>query len=406
MRRDVRERGFTIVELMVSITITSVVVAALYTVANSATETFNQQQRAAEMQLRLRFAVEQLRADISRAGYMSTPNSNTDPNVCPRPTSTTATTQPFQAIEITRDTTASTLIPNTTDNQFITPTILRLTGNYASVDEYTVAGIVGSTISLQNQTPQWARVDSAAEFNRIFIGATGTRRLLRITSPSGQTQFVQILGGSWQSSSSATLPTLNVSPAPTLIGDATGGGATGCGIAGLGVGATVAPVTQVEYRLGNLRTTFPELYPTDPTEAAAKTDLVRREYEIGSSTAFNTRIVGEYAVDFDLTLARDEGGPGGVTMRSYSFGDSQITTQVGSIVTLGLTARPESVRSVTARLSVRDRVQDPAFGWVARANATYPLTRFRVNTSLQGASRVRTLVTEVTLPNLAARNLR
>ena len=56
MRRDARERGFTIVELMVSITITSVVVAALYTVANSATETFNQQQRAAEMQLRLRFA--------------------------------------------------------------------------------------------------------------------------------------------------------------------------------------------------------------------------------------------------------------------------------------------------------------------------------------------------------------
>ncbi|MEZ4392023.1 MAG: prepilin-type N-terminal cleavage/methylation domain-containing protein [Polyangiales bacterium] len=406
------QRGYTLVELLISMLITAVTVVALYQVSRSATDTFNQQQRAAEMQLRLRFAMETLRADVARAGFMMTPNSATDPRVCPRPMI------PLQAIEVSRDSTPA--IPLPTDNGFVRPARLRMVGNYASLDEYRVAGINGSTITLQNQTPQWAQIDSAPEMTRIFIGPVGGRRLLRITSNTGSVQFVQVTGVAWQPSSGTALPTLTVSPAPVLIGEGMGMG-TQCGVSGLDVGATVSPLLMVEYGIDSLfndptqRIRHRETYPADDTVAALKTDLVRREFNIQPDIVENVgaaRVVGEYGVDLDVGLALDDGTPvgsltGPPAMRTLGIGDPAIETLAGNVNALGATtAFPQRVRALIVRLSVRDRDQDPSFGWVARTAATEPLTRLRVFNDRPGAARVRTLTTEVALPNLALRNLR
>ncbi|MEZ4409466.1 MAG: prepilin-type N-terminal cleavage/methylation domain-containing protein [Polyangiales bacterium] len=407
-RHAAPQAGYTLVELMIAVLITSIVVGSLYSVSKQATETFNQQQRTAEMQLRLRFAMEQLRADIARAGFMSTPNSFSDPRVCPKPTTL------YQAVEVSRP---APRIPLPSENRFVNPVTLRLTGNYASVDEYSVAGITGGTIVLQNQTPQWARITSAAQFNRIFLGGAGGRRLLRITSPNGQSQFVQVIGGVYQTASSAALPQLLVTPPPVLVGDGSSGSSAGaaCGITGLGTGSTVAPISMVEYAIDNISTTLPELYSTDALEAAAKTDLVRREFNLLPGPVEipgSARVVGEYAVDLDVALAIDVGNPlgsatGMVSMRTIPFSDTTITQVVGSLSTVGTgTARPERLRSMIVRLSIRDRQQDPAFPWVARPASTYPLTRFRVFDDRLGSARVRTLTTEVAVPNVAMRNLR
>lgn len=412
--RSVRgaQRGYTLVELLIAMLITTVTVAALYQVSRSATDTFNQQQRAAEMQLRLRFAMETLRADIARAGYMMSPNTATDLRVCPRPT------VPLQAVEVVRD--ATPAIPLTTDNAFIRPARLRLLGNYSSLDEYRVAGVNGSTITLQNQTPQWAAVDSGPEMLRIFQGPMSGRRLLRITSNTGSIQFVQVTGVSWQPSNGTTLPTLTVAPAPTIIGDGMGMGVQ-CGVSGLDVGATVAPIIMVEYSIDSLfndptqRVRHRETYPADDMVASRKTDLVRREFNIQPDLVENagaTRVVGEYGVDLDVGLAVDDGTPAGSvtgppSMRTLGFGDPIIDTIAGSVNTLGATtALPQRVRSIVVRLSIRDRDQDPSFGWVPRATAADPLTRFRVFNDRLGAARVRTVTTEVALPNLALRNMR
>jgi hypothetical protein len=64
------------------------------------------------------------------------------------------------------------------------------------------------------------------------------------------------------------------------------------------------------------------------------------------------------------------------------------------------------LRSLSFRLSVRDRAQDADFGWTQRANAGLPLSRFRVNAALPGAARVRTASSEVSLVNVSSRNLR
>lgn len=402
MRR--REQGYTLVELLISILLTSIVVSALYAVSRTATETFNQQQRTAEMQLRLRFAMEQIRADLSRAGYMSTPNSATDPRVCPRPTTA------YQGLEIARTSPNPTVLP--TDNLHINPITLRMTGNYVTADEYTVAGVSGSTVSLQNQSPQWTRVQSQAEFNRIF-GTAMSPRLIRIMSTSGQMQFAVSMGGTWVNSSSTGLPTLLLTTTPLVQGagaSASSAGA-GCGLAGLGVGATVAPIMMVEYQIGSLATRLGELYPVDSAARAAKTDLIRREFDLRPGPEEVTtaaRLVGEYAVDFDATVAYDIGNPTNSivaqpAMRTLAFGDSNITTLVGSVT--GGSARPQQVRSLIVRLSIRDREQEPSFGWVARGT-TAALTRFRVYDNRTGAARVRSLVTEIAVPNLAIRNLR
>ncbi len=407
-RRLRAPRGYSLVELLVAVLITSIVVGSLYRTSRAATDTFNQQQRIAEMQLRLRFATEQLRADLSRAGYMATPNSSLDPRVCPRPT------HALQGISIVRDSASPVPLPG--DNRFIRPVAVRLTGNFHSVDEYLVAGISGTQVSLQNQTPQWGRV-TVDEFQRIFLGANNQRRLIRLTSPTGQSQFVQVVGGQYQPSNGATLPTLTVNPAPTLIGQGSGGGmaGAGCGVSGLGVGATVAPVSMVEYRIANVQTAMPDLYPADPVAAARKTDLVRQEYELQPApivVSGGLRVVGEYAVDFDMTVALDDGFPTGsltgpVAIRTLPFGDNIIEQITADVQSAGPgTARPQRVRSVTFRLSIRERDQDPAFGWVPRTSAVDPLGRFRVFDNRLGAARVRSVTTEVTLPNLALRNLR
>lgn len=398
--------GYTLVELLVAILLTSIVVTALYAVSSSATETFNQQQRTAEMQLRLRFAMEQIRADVSRAGYMGTPNSVTDPRVCPRPATG------YQGLEIARTTPNPTVLPS--ENLYIEPVTLRLTGNYVSGDEYTVAGVSGQNIALQNQSPQWTRIQSQGEFDRIF-GTAAAPRLLRIMSTTGQMQFAVSTGGTWVSSSAAGLPGLTLTSTPLVQGagaSASSAGA-GCGLSGLGVGATVAPISMVEYNIGSLATRLTELYPVDTAVRAAKTDLIRREYDLRPSPVeieTAARLVGEYAVDFDASVAYDLGNPANTivaqpSMRTLAFGDPTIATLVGSVASGGGVARPQQVRSVIVRLSIRDRDQEPSFGWVQRGS-TSALTRFRVFANRIGAARVRSLVTEIAVPNLAIRNLR
>jgi hypothetical protein len=172
----------------------------------------------------------------------------------------------------------------------------------------------------------------------------------------------------------------------------------------------------VDYRIrsgATMRTALPDLYPTDAAEAALKTDLVRSEWTLDTTPVEITgspQLVGEFAVDFDATVTADEGtGVSPVSMRAIAWGDdSNIARYAEDIITTGSASGrfPQRIRSILVRLSIRDRTQDPAFGWVPRAASTLPLSRFRVFGDRLGAARVRTLTTEVVLPNLAARNLR
>ena len=88
LHRD--ERGFTLVELMVALTgglFLSIVVFAL---ARDGQRFYQRESRVASATLAGMAGFERLRADIARAGFLTTPNINLDPRVCSRPSPATA----------------------------------------------------------------------------------------------------------------------------------------------------------------------------------------------------------------------------------------------------------------------------------------------------------------------------
>lgn len=417
MRRARARRGFTLIELMVALGMTGVVAVGLYSLSSVSAQTFQQQQRVSEMQLRLRSALDMIRFDVQRAGYLASPAAanRVDPRVCPDPA------MQLQAVFASTPTVNPTW--NTAANQFITPRELVLTGNYSTSDEYRVMGINGAIISLQHKSPTYAEriYNDAAAFARIFPA----NRILRVMGSNGQMQFTRVVSSSFRASTDAatTFPTVNVSPPITVIGGASSvaGSTNGCGIPGLGVGATVAPITAVRYSIENVQSIMPLAYgaldtPPSGATGAYKTDLIRRFVEPGNTArSFNNlannagvRIAAEYAVDFELGATFDERAtPADLEPRitRYSFGADTLSRLDSVLVSTNF---PQRVRSLVVRLSIRDRLEDPDFAWVARTDATQPLTRFRLATSATrpGAARVRTAVMEMELPNVSNRSLR
>ena len=121
----------------------------------------------------------------------------------------------------------------------------------------------------------------------------------------------------------------------------------------------------VEYAIrngGTMRGALPELYPTDATEAALKSDLVRSEWTLETTPTEipgTAQLVGEYAVDFDATLTVDDAtGVGQVVTRSLPFGDYvNIARYADDLIAAGTAVgrMPQRIRSAVLRLSIRDR---------------------------------------------------
>src|SRR5580658_7590651 len=76
-----RQAGFTMIELTVSLVAGLIVAMGIIGLSREATNTFNEEARTTAAEAGLRIAIERLRADVQRAGYMSTGNILVDPGV-------------------------------------------------------------------------------------------------------------------------------------------------------------------------------------------------------------------------------------------------------------------------------------------------------------------------------------
>lgn len=396
-RAKASQRGFTLVELMVSIVAGLMAVMTIYSLANGATRHFQDQQRVSQTQTSLRLAVEQIRADFERAGFGGTPASRAEPR-CATPAAE------IQAVEFL-DEADTALLPFPTVNM-VEADGIRLVGNYATSGTYLAVGTnsAGSSLRLQQAWQAFRRDfgvpgDSTYPFDTTtFENVFVAKRILHVESPQGLHFFARISGTS-------------ASTYDVTLQDALPVG-TAC-LPGLADGAQVSPLSRIEYRVVNPATAgLTALVSPNPAAAqlgVSSPVLVRREIELTSGTVIpgTTRIVLEYVADFHLEFVVDNAaGPNDAPVLGTVGAPGQAAS---NMLSAQATSEPERVRSIIVTVAARTASVDPRFPFVAgRASRAVPLSRFAVTSSAATApaARVRSITTEVFLPNVATRNLR
>lgn len=411
MKRTIQNRGgFTLVELMVAVFVGSIVIWGIYTIYEGSSRIFHEEHRISQAQLSARLAMEVIKNDLKRAGFMATPNVNFDPMVCQNVggaglvnvqsivhvdgTAGSVYSQAGAAVNIYR--------PDI--NAGIAPDALTLAGNYITTQSFLAQVIRASAGQIQLQSIQRLTLPGEDptippplptdnDFARMFP----LNSYIRVVNPYGFMMFSRV-----QSVGSSATRTLTVNPP---LPDASSVSVM-CGVHGYGEGSEVNVVNMVLYRI--------EVDPNDAT--GKKTDLVRWQVDANGATVAGTReIIAEYAVDFQVWFRVDDIGTA-LMPQQPSIQQTVDVPQDNVVVLVAgggpqppldgtVAAHPEDMRVAIVRLSIRTAEEDPTFPFIARA-AGEPLVRYDLEAGAVGAAHVRTIVAQVELPNIAFRNLR
>jgi hypothetical protein len=416
---------------MVAIFVGAVVIAGIYVIFANSQKIFHQESRISQAQLGARVGMELLKSDIRRAAYLSSPNPgphpiiggrNVDPLVCFNQGITGLNLQPVVHTngsdgKVFNQAGAPVDIPYPAQNIGLQPDSVILVGNYINANTYLAQTINASTGAIRLQTIQttpppgmnpasdtWASRDTigATEFQRMFP----TTAFVRVVNRHGRMMFARISG--------ADHSNLTVSvPAAALkqVGEA-----IQCGIPGYGEGSEVNVVNAILYRVEI--DPSPEAVDYADGNKRKKTDLVRYMLDQSMNVLPLTReVVIEHVVDFQLWYRQDD-PIGALGARPNIDMDWQSSLPDNRRIVIGipigaspppldgsLNAHPENLRSAIIKISVRTADEDTEFPFIIRALSD-PLHRYELNPVTAGAAHVRTLVTEVKLPNIAFRNLR
>jgi hypothetical protein len=381
-------RGFTLVELMVALTGGLFLSAVVFALSRDTTRFYQQETRVASATLAGLVGFERLKSDIQRAGYLSTPNVQTDPRVLVRPTSSDPIAiQQLASLRITADTpnlsSNAAYSANISAGQTIAPDQVVLSGSYTVADEFPIAQAAGSSIVLQVNTPAMARLGyigaSTASQNAVIANVFTPGRIVRVVDRGGRMQFSSI--------SSVTGSPRPVITLATSIQD----------LGGNGTGGSLNVVNIVRYQIRNLKaenqTSWAPLFTASdgaPGENS-RTELVREELNAaGEVIAGSTDIVAEYAVVFELSVS-GQLAPGTAGLQRAVPGDGNFGLFFATSATGD---RPQGVRTVRVRLGVRSREADRPAN-IAGGTGVY---RFKVGPN-DGWARVRNFQAEVSLPN-------
>lgn len=377
-------RGFSLLELMVAIVAAGFLISAVYFASSRSSKTFQEQQRIAQTQLAVRAAIEQLRADASRAGFLASPNSTTDPFVCiPRPA------VPIRAVRLTN---AAGGLPGglTGLNPNIgVPDQLELVGSFDTPEEFHAQTInAGSSqISVQTWTQGFRRACTSQQTCAEIFQAG---RWLRVTNTLGYSQFVRLSGAAMTCPPGRPCSALTLTYAGTLRFVGT---SAGCGITGFGTGTRIGVLSGVRYRIGQLASSPLAYRATSAADnTTLKSDLLRERFQLAGGPVFSSSIALEYAVELDVRYV--------VNTAALRTDPPNLVIQTSAAS--GAYTTPERVRSMIVRLSARTRDEDDRWPWVARA-VTDPLTSVRLRNRGGGrdvGTRVRTIAAEIALPNL------
>lgn len=412
-KRPVGARGFTLIELLVAIMAGLLVAAAAVSFSRQSTRFFSQEARIAAAQMSVLAGFQRLQADVARAAYMASTDMRRDETfdrLCaPNFSNWPGTVQNLTGLRVHAESGK--------------PDVIRVAGNLSSAEMFPVLTIEqegsGHAVYLQENNGPMTRAgfltggagDSA--FQEVFR----TGRLLRILDQQGKLTFEVIASASY--SSVPTIKTAGPLPMKAELSEATGATGAPCGIAGFGIGVLANPVSMVEYRIEDLKSSnvspYDETIFADEFQVAGaddnRTELVRRELlftfpetdpgdppptdlEEGSSP----EIVAEYAVDLKAGVWRTD-STGKLEYIDFEDHAAKLTASASAPTDVpgAFPTGPTAIRSLNLRLVVRSREADRE----ANVDTTDLPAGFMLRAPMPNGrwARARTLTAEVTLMN-------
>jgi prepilin-type N-terminal cleavage/methylation domain-containing protein len=452
-RRPGAQSGFTMIELTVALLAGLIVATGIVALSREATNTFHEEARSSAAEAALRGAIDRLRADIQRAGFMSTGNITLDPMIAKAPGQPNVVGNAVKLLPhlqsihmVSQGSTDTTTMPLSGTNS-LSPDLIEIAGNFSTPDLFDVAivqpaasGANCQQITLSPNSPAWLRLKAAegstgtgaTELQNVFQPDPKARFLVRLVDDTGHTQYLVTCGSS--STSPATGLTaagwpyvnIDVSGTGTPLQTAQTTGTVG-GISGYAAGkAWLNPVQVVRWQITTAAAVGANAEPsqfviasqlqngatvtTDPN----KYDLMRTMLDADGNTTAVSEVVAEYAVDMKFAYTIDTSAsvlPGAQPtpkIAIYGFGDQagiDNTQQVNGLPT----TRPERIRAVRVRLTTRtaqpDRLTNiavaPAYGDSYIYRYCTVVGGCSATTSALQWARARTVTTDVALPNQA-----
>lgn len=409
-----RRRGFTLVELMVAVTGGLFVSLAVFAISRQSGRFYTRESRVADATMGAMLGFERLKADVGRAGFLSSPNIQVDPNLCGDPSTYPPMLQRLASLRIRPGQSAAAFEQHMIDNGR-TPDELTLMGSYTGAEVYPVWNVdtVGATyvVQLQQNTGPLGRLgystsaDPLGLLQAIFGAAPG--RGLRIQDQSGEVQYATI-----QSVATANGPQIILSQVPTLRFRQTAGNI--CGLKGNVTGAVVNVVNFVKYDLRNIQTqsnlganpAYDPVYTAGghPYDPGTRFDLVRVELDTSGNAIQGTEeLVTEYAVDFKLGITVADSVPANKDQTLLEIPPTgAVASWAGDLVgdVTNPSNGPHRVRAVRLRLSVRSQEPDRDGNPPAAPNQL-----FRVGLGPSAGppfARVRTVQADIALNNQTA----
>ena len=417
-------RGFTLVELMVSLVAGLIVTIAVVGLARTATTTFYEQARLSTTEGSVRTAAERLRQDLSRASFMSTGNiklataSNVSvplgQKISTTPTATTGsrdtTLNNLQGIRILVNGSPFAL---SADNG-LSPDALELTGNFTTDDAYR-GKIDGNVVTLNAASDvAVARLIAGPDPDRAVRNAfqPGTVPpgaappfMARIVDPRGCLHFVlvsTVAGTATGATITLASPTSGGSPVLTPAEDQ-----GTCG-ANPQEEVTISPLQKVRWYLAQSSTTLAQTN-TDIEAPTAKFDLYRELVDAAGNSIPSpggAQVVAEYAIDLKFGISVDDPAiPAPNNLRIFNMDKDGV--EIDKWNALASTTQPglpgsQRIRSVRFRIATRAALDDRKQDMKLVPTEPQYLSRYCTQPPLGACvkwARVRTITSEVTLMN-------
>jgi prepilin-type N-terminal cleavage/methylation domain-containing protein len=400
--RRARQRGFTLVELMVAMVGGLFVSIAVFTLAKHSSSFSMRQSRVADATLQNVVGFERLKADIARAGFLSTPNLASDDFMCRNPLDPAYPAWLRRLASIYIEPVPPPQLSTEMTLNGLSPSRIVMAGSYSSSDQFPVRAIVDNSPTQVFLVPNsqgmvnigYALSNTDATLGRVF--APG--RALRMVDDQGRVQF-----GAIASVTGGLNPIITLAPTPAIRFRS--GSDVSCGISGHGKN-TVNVVNIIRYDLRDLNVatepTFRHMFRGGPSYEVTRRELIREELDVtGTPIPGTLELIAEYAVDmgFSLLVAPN------ITSGLLRVSGTDVDDYAGDPATMLAGNGPQLIRAVHAWLSVRSQEADRTTGLRLVTTAPGP-DRLRISVNpIDGSqppfARVRTLQSTIPLNNQA-----